>query len=172
VSLCANTLYQYGDRSPETRAAATLIRKQHRVTVARHGPRMVDAAVTRRQLQALHRRWSWYQLERMLPHRRGALAAISRGDIRKVRVSTAAAVDALWLDVCGPQPADPPRWPTQPLRQAIERRYGALNRLENTNLRRNLYKTTLLTSATADRYAIQLGWLPHEIWPDWLEEVA
>lgn len=60
-------------------------------------------------------------------------------------------------------------WPTRPLLEAIARRHEYLNRLPNGNMRRNLYRADQLTTATADRYAIALGFMPHEVWPDWYQ---
>jgi hypothetical protein len=128
---------------------------------------MVDAAETRAHLTELHRSWSWYQLERMVPLCRGKMSQISKGDAGRVRVTTAAAVESLWLDLCGPTDPDPAVWPTEALRDAL-RASGRSVKSLGVNMARNLTRRTVLTGCEADTWALRLGLLPEQVWCDWL----
>lgn len=161
------TRYNYGARDDAARQAATLARKRHRVTVARSGPQMVDAGPTRRQLLMLHRRMSWYQMEGLLPTARGHLGYIANGKAKKVTLATANAVEALWVDFCGPLERDRRRWPIAPFKSAALARYGTIRAMGNINQARQIWSGRDISTKSAENYADSLGLMPSDIWPDW-----
>ena len=63
------------------------------------------------------------------------------------------------------------RWPLAPLVEAMRRR-GSANPTYELGIGGEVWKRATahgLTDATADRWAVRAGWLPWEVWPDWID---
>lgn len=159
--------YARGARDDAARAAATMATKRWRIRVEREGPQRVTPGPTRRQLRALHKRMTWLELETILPVNRWTFIRIDQGRAKHVSRTTAEAIEALWLDVCAPVEKDRRRWPIEPLKKAVESRYGTVKGLGNTNMARQIWKGTDITTKTAEKYAETIGLLPVEVWTDW-----
>lgn len=101
----------------------------------------------------------------------GAVSTYERGKCRcePCRAAKAAKVRRLSQR----PPRDNRRFPVSPVIRAAVLRYGSLNNMPNTYMRRALIaarneKTDGCISAVcADRYAVALGKHPAELWPDW-----
>lgn len=162
--------YCRGCRCGICRRAHALSINRWRVKRARRGTLVTDAALTAERLRSVYAAvGSWQRVGNLLGCSLQAAWHLAH-QRRMVRLDTAAKVEELWNVYCAPIERDRRRWPVGPLLERIHKAHGSLNALPNGNMRRNLYRAEWLTSATADRYAVALGWLPDEIWPDWYEE--
>lgn len=164
MSVTDRSRYARGDRDDAARAAATLSTKHWRVRCAHFGSQSEDAAPTRRRLKMLHRRISFYQMAQILPISARHLGYIAEGKVKRVTLPTAEAVEGLWVDMCAPVEKDRRRWPIEPLKKAVESRYGTVKGLGNTNMARQIWKGGDISTKVAEKYADHMGLLPVEIW--------
>jgi hypothetical protein len=69
---------------------------------------------------------------------------------------------------------DPIRWPIEPLKAAMHESDPAANALRCGVSERAVHRWALagLTDETADRVALRAGYMPEEIWVNWLDDRA
>lgn len=76
-------------------------------------------------------------------------------------------VAATLQHLCIPPVTDRHRWSSRQVVEFQRARGGRLHLFVSEGDRCYLYRNALLDTARADRIAIALGVMPHDIWPDW-----
>lgn len=173
-------------RCEPCRQDATLRRNKHRVHNARHGPVNVPAADLRRDVAQLKKTgMTLAEIARRAGVSRNTLnGPLLYTDQENVRATTFNKVHAVWQDVFGDNgelydPLHPYRpkkmnkgravWPREALKQKYLKRYGGMT--EHASARLN-HHNPLMTTPTAEQVAIEMGFLPWEVWDGWNERTV
>jgi hypothetical protein len=191
VTLDPNTRYTNGDRDEEATRARTIYNKRNERARIKSGPQLVPSAPVAAAIR--------YAVQAGIEANDiSDRAGVGREHTRRMlnghfpmmrRVRHKRLLDALQalvnerqeaLDDCrsaiavarGTRDSRAATWPVEPLMERIRGTYGDLGVLPNSSMRQHLHRSEFLSTSTADRYAVELGWLPEEIWSDWFSEVS
>lgn len=165
-----------GCRCEVCRAANTLNTKKWRVRRSRGEVYKVDATEPRRMLRRLNKKLPLRRITELTGIPSGTIKHISRGSFKYVTSLHAKAIESLYEDYFGDVEVekDTRRYPVEPLEEHIRKRFdpeAGLGDVWRSRLSKG--RRHGISAESADRYAVELGLEPSQLWFDYgLQEAS